>query len=1320
MDEGSGTTVYDESFNNNNGTLNNNVIKAVYSMTSSANSYQYEDLSSVTDYIIQSGDYLEYDVYWTSSTDFIAVDYTTTDSSALRDAGAVDQNGANAHPYADISAYALKKWYHRKIALPSGHVGKTIQYYDIACENNDTATKTGYINNIVITNGAGIIRKVIYQGGSFTHAVHLSSNGAISSFANDNDPKSWVSGKYGSAIDFRGDDYIDTVLNIDTYSVLTVEAWVYPTLAEDNVYKLIWGNDNGGFDRALSIGSALSGTSNWTVFVGDTAVDTGVSVDVNKWVHTTVVYSSTDTELYLNGVKVWSRGSASTGYSGSSNFKIGRSDYSGGTSYFKGTIDDVRIYNYARTADEILADYNTGKAAHLGEDNQQEDEGLVGYWNFEEGSGQTVYDRSGNGNNGTLGASTAIGKDDPVFTPGRDSNGPGGTGLQFDGVDDYVDAGTPTNLWLLGDQSFSLSAWIYPIATRLDGTFVSYGNAGANQVISISADSSGKIYSVHYGNDHSFNSSWQLNKWQNVVITYDSTTSTEKLYVDGVYKEQWAPGDLNLQSGNKLYFGRSSWNNVFANLARIDEIRIYNRALSADEIRMHYNQKKPVLHLKMDEGSGTTVHDESFNNNDGTVYGANGTAESGTSSTLTDTDKSWTTDEWKDETIEITSGQTRTVSSNTADTITVTSNWATTPDSTSVYRITSKDEWTTGKYGSAIDFDYLDDYVEVTNFPFIPPPFTLSAWVKNDSIANAYYSIISKGGVFANDTNFAFGYRRSSTSANLYLYWRNGSTLYGKEKPMGISPETGEWHFVTGVVDSNYDLELFVDGVSIGADSGNSIPTDGSQPLRIGGHNGSGNDRNWDGLIDDVRVYNYARTQDEILADYNAGKAARLGKNNQRDDGLVGYWNMEEGSGQTVYDRSGNGNDGTLGANSSVGKDDPVFASGHTSSGPGGTGLQFDGVDDYVNAGTDSSLDLGAGAFSIQMWIKPSTISVTQGFLEKAAANVNPGFALQQVSADLYFYVNGNTADVTITNFFDTADVWYYITITRNSSGSLTIYKNAVSAGTGSDSGNVDTSDNLLIGALDGSYASNFNGAIDEVRIYNRALSADEIRMHYNQKKPVAHFKFDEGSGTIVYDEGFNNNDGTLYLGSSGNTTVANAWVDGKHGSAIDFDGSDDYVGTIDALSTSAYTVSAWVWVANGGGQPDGVLGSIVTALETGWSTGDFSLGVDNDGNAVWYVIGSPGLILESNTLVNDGAWHHITGVNNGSLSFLYVDGNEEGTGASSISSASPAHIQIGARDSTARRFFDGLIDDVRIYNYARTADEILTDYNAGLAAHLR
>ncbi|MFA5406956.1 MAG: hypothetical protein WC307_06390, partial [Candidatus Nanoarchaeia archaeon] len=95
--------------------------------SSGANLYLYSDMSSVTDYTIQSGDYLEYDVRFSSYK--CGFDYTCTDGTNLRDSGAVDQNGYSVHPNSSIS---IAGWYHRIIALPAGHTGKTISYYDVA------------------------------------------------------------------------------------------------------------------------------------------------------------------------------------------------------------------------------------------------------------------------------------------------------------------------------------------------------------------------------------------------------------------------------------------------------------------------------------------------------------------------------------------------------------------------------------------------------------------------------------------------------------------------------------------------------------------------------------------------------------------------------------------------------------------------------------------------------------------------------------------------------------------------------------------------------------------------------------------------------------------------------------------------------------------------------------------------------------------------------------------------------------------------------------------------------------------------------------
>src|SRR3990167_283101 len=76
--------------------------------------------------------------------------------------------------------------------------------------------------------------------------------------------------------------------------------------------------------------------------------------------------------------------------------------------------------------------------------------------------------------------------------------------------------------------------------------------------------------------------------------------------------------------------------------------------------------------------------------------------------------------------------------------------------------------------------------------------------------------------------------------------------------------------------------------------------------------------------------------------------------------GLVGYWNFDEGSGATVADSSGNGNTGTL-------TNGPTWTTGKI-----GQALSFDGSNDYVDAGTGSSLNL-ASSLTVSAWIKPDT-----------------------------------------------------------------------------------------------------------------------------------------------------------------------------------------------------------------------------------------------------------------------------------------------------------------------------------------------------------
>lgn len=255
-----------------NGTVTDQVIKGVYSMSAAggANDYCYISLTGMSNYTIVSGDVLVYDVYWTSATDDIALDFQCTDGTVLRGTAAVDQNGLAAHPAADLSARALNKWYHRVIPLtPFITAGKIISIYHIACEHDGAASITGYVNNITIQNSGGGISRVIYTAGGaigFTPASTApsfnSGSCSVTSMANAPDPTPRsVTGKMSNAVNTDASRYLNmSARATNVVSGFTLEAWVNPNVLSQHGYFIYNGNDAGGYGLGIGDGSGNAGS----------------------------------------------------------------------------------------------------------------------------------------------------------------------------------------------------------------------------------------------------------------------------------------------------------------------------------------------------------------------------------------------------------------------------------------------------------------------------------------------------------------------------------------------------------------------------------------------------------------------------------------------------------------------------------------------------------------------------------------------------------------------------------------------------------------------------------------------------------------------------------------------------------------------------------------------------------------------------------------------------------------------------------------------------------------------------------------------------
>jgi len=207
-----------------------------------------------------------------------------------------------------------------------------------------------------------------------------------------------------------------------------------------------------------------------------------------------------------------------------------------------------------------------------------------------------------------------------------------------------------------------------------------------------------------------------------------------------------------------------------------------------------------------------------------------------------------------------------------------------------------------------------------------------------------------------------------------------------------------------------------------------------------------------------------------------------------------------------------------------------------------------------------------------------------------------------------------------------------------------------------------------------------------------------------------------EDSGPTVADDSGN--------GSSGTASGAQWTADGRHGGALEFDGADDAVVVEDSadldLSTAA-TVSAWVKPRNITAAMQQVVGKddpaanrsvyALNAATPNASKPSFAL---FDGSNTEKV--APGIAA----LSNDG-WVHVTASYGSGLMWLYVDGTFAGFQiASGAIQASGGKLRIGGSDvSGTGAFFDGLIDDVRVYDRALTSDEIQKDYNTSVETQM-
>jgi len=206
---------------------------------------------------------------------------------------------------------------------------------------------------------------------------------------------------------------------------------------------------------------------------------------------------------------------------------------------------------------------------------------LVGYWDGNENSGSTAYDESTYGNKGTL-------RNGTQWTTGRF-----GSALKFDGVDDYAEIPNSTSLTIT--KAITIEAWVnlatlpskmstsYPGYFGKSGVFSFYWSKSTNQLKWQWYDSKGATHSAYSA------TYFQPDKWYHLVYSFDGKSA--KGYVNGILESEQAYTGSLASSSSIMTIGKAG--QAFKGIA--DEVRVWNRALSPEEIAASYDTHSGYL-----------------------------------------------------------------------------------------------------------------------------------------------------------------------------------------------------------------------------------------------------------------------------------------------------------------------------------------------------------------------------------------------------------------------------------------------------------------------------------------------------------------------------------------------------------------------------------------------------------------------------------------------------------------------------------------------------------------------------------------------------
>jgi glucose/arabinose dehydrogenase/PKD repeat protein len=578
--------------------------------------------------------------------------------------------------------------------------------------------------------------------------------------------------------------------------------------------------------------------------------------------------------------------------------------------------------------------------------------------------------------------------------------------------------------------------------------------------------------------------------------------------------------------------------------------------------------------------------------------------------------------------------------------------------------------WTAaGRNGKALSFDGVDDWLTVADSPSLDlsTAMSLEAWVKPNVIAKPWQTLFVKEG--AGTFSYAL-YATAGGSAQVNAWWTESDNLY-------VPPlAQGAWSHLALTSDGT-TMRIYVDGVQVGAAAVSGVLPNTAGPLRIAG-NAIWNDEFFDGTIDDVRVYDRALSQAEVLADRDTpvgGGSVPPPPPPDTTPPNVTVTSPAGGatvSGSVEIQASASDDVGLQGVQFKVdGQDVGSLDTTAPYRVPWDTRSAANGSHQLTAVARDSAGNTTTSngvAVTVQNDSTPPTVSVTapaNGSTVSGAVTVRAAASDDVGVQDVQFRLDGQNLGGA-----DTSAPYELSWDTRTASSG---------------------SHQLTAVARDAAGNSRTSSPAVSVTVQNQSAVPGL----------VAAFGFEEASGAAVADASGRGNAG-LIAGAA--RTAA-----GKNGRALSFDGVDDWLTVADSPSldlSTGMTLEAWV-------KPD-LLSKPWQALFLKEAPNSFAYalyltaGGSAQLNAWWtgsqYVYAPP---------IQQGAWTHVAVTAGASVMRFYVNGTQVRSKA--ITGSLPATsgpLRIGGTAVWANEFFDGTLDDVRVYDRALSAAQVQQDRN--------